>query len=59
VCPSSIALWFDKKDYIVHLCKQRFFQRSKYSLAIPILQDEHDMDKFFEWLGIFSIDGDL
>jgi len=59
VCPSSIAAWFYNQDYSVHLCKQRFFQRSKYSLTIPILQDEYDIDRFFEWLGIFSIDGDL
>ncbi|XP_012230065.1 ribonuclease P protein subunit p40-like isoform X1 [Linepithema humile] len=56
VCPSSIAAWFEKLDYTVDLASQRFSQRTEYSLMIPTLQDECNIDKFFEWLGIFSTD---
>ncbi|XP_029170706.1 LOW QUALITY PROTEIN: ribonuclease P protein subunit p40-like [Nylanderia fulva] len=59
LCPSSIAKWFHIRSYDVYLCHETFFQKTKYSLTIPTLQEECNLDKFFEWLGIFSIGGDL
>ncbi|XP_060819134.1 ribonuclease P protein subunit p40-like [Bombus pascuorum] len=59
LCPSSVAAWFHKRKYSVSLCQQTFLQRIEYSLPIPIISDEFDNDKFFEWLGIFSICGNL
>ncbi|EFN83753.1 Ribonuclease P protein subunit p40 [Harpegnathos saltator] len=59
LCPSSVAAWFSTHGYNVCLCHQMFSQRTEYSLMIPTLQDGCDIDKFFEWLGIFSIAGDL
>ncbi|XP_050446079.1 ribonuclease P protein subunit p40-like isoform X1 [Cataglyphis hispanica] len=59
LCPSSIAAWFYACNYDVYLCHQTCFQRAKYSTTIPILQEGCDLDKFFEWLGFFSIGGDL
>ncbi|XP_061935998.1 ribonuclease P protein subunit p40 isoform X2 [Apis cerana] len=59
VCPSSVAAWFHKRKYSVFLCQQVFLQRTEYSLSIPIISNESDTDKFFEWLGVFSICGDL
>jgi len=61
VCPSSVAAWFHARNYNVCLCSQKFSQRTEYSLTIPTYEDRHnetDTD-FFEWLGVFSIDGDL
>ncbi|XP_012540273.1 ribonuclease P protein subunit p40 isoform X2 [Monomorium pharaonis] len=64
ICPSSVAAWFHARNYNVYLCRQKFSQRTKYSLAIPVYEDKHnnkcktDSD-FFEWLGVFNIDGDL
>lgn len=61
VCPSSVAAWFHARNYNVCLCSQKFSQRTEYSLTIPTYEDrrnETDTD-FFEWLGVFSIDGDL
>jgi len=61
MCPSSIAAWFYARNYNVCRCCQKFFQKIKYSLTIPTYEDtcnNTDID-FFEWLGIFSIDGDL
>ncbi|XP_076474994.1 ribonuclease P protein subunit p40-like isoform X2 [Bombus vancouverensis nearcticus] len=59
LCPSSVAAWFHKRKYSVSLCRQTFLQRIEYSLPIPIISNEFDNDKFFEWLGIFSICGNL
>lgn len=59
LCPSSIAKWFHIYSYNVYLCHQTFFQKIKYSITIPTLQEECDLDKFFEWLGVLSIGGDL
>lgn len=59
LCPSSVAAWFHKRKYSVSLCQQKFLQRIEYSLPIPIISNEFDNDKFFEWLGIFSICGNL
>ncbi|XP_025993576.1 ribonuclease P protein subunit p40 [Solenopsis invicta] len=63
-CPSSIAAWFHARNYNVCLCRQKFSRRAYYSLAIPTYEDEcNDKNKtdadFFEWLGVFSINGDL
>ncbi|XP_071633373.1 ribonuclease P protein subunit p40 [Temnothorax longispinosus] len=62
VCPSSVAAWFHTRNYNVCLCHQKLSQkRTKYSLTIPTYADrcsKTDTD-FFEWLGVFSIDGDL
>ncbi|KAG5330524.1 RPP40 protein, partial [Acromyrmex charruanus] len=61
MCPSSIAAWFYARNYNVCLCCQKFSQKIKYSLTIPTYEDtcnNTDID-FFEWLGVFSIDGDL
>lgn len=59
VCPSSIAAWFHKHGYKVSLCRQTFFQRTQYSLQIPIISNGCDIEAFLEWLGIFCISGDL
>lgn len=59
VCPSSVAAWFHKRKYNVFLCQQVFLQRTEYCLSIPIISNESDHDKFFEWLGVFTICGDL
>ncbi|KAK9302858.1 hypothetical protein QLX08_005264 [Tetragonisca angustula] len=59
LCPSSVAAWFHKYNYNVSLCQQTFSQRIEYSLPIPIISDESDNDKFFEWLGVLSICGNL
>ncbi|KAM0731745.1 Ribonuclease P protein subunit p40 [Formica fusca] len=59
LCPSSIAAWFYTRNYDVCLCRQTCFQRAKYSIIIPTLQEGCNLDTFFEWLGVFSIGGDL
>nr|XP_003706864.1 PREDICTED: ribonuclease P protein subunit p40-like isoform X1 [Megachile rotundata] len=59
LCPSSVAAWFYKRGYNVSLCHQTFIQKAEYSLKIPLLSNDSDNDKFFEWLGVFSISGDL
>ncbi|OAD62896.1 hypothetical protein WN48_07357 [Eufriesea mexicana] len=59
LCPSSVAAWFHEHKYNVFLCQQTFLQRTEYSLPIPIISNEFDNDKFFEWLGVLSICGDL
>ncbi|XP_076247109.1 ribonuclease P protein subunit p40 isoform X2 [Calliopsis andreniformis] len=59
LCPSSIAAWFYKHQYNVSLCHQTFQRRIEYSLKVPIVSDDSDYEKFFEWLGVFSISGDL
>ncbi|XP_072753537.1 ribonuclease P protein subunit p40 [Anoplolepis gracilipes] len=59
LCPSSIAAWFSARNYDVYLCSQTFFSKTKYSLTIPTLQEGYNLDKFFEWIGVFSIGGDL
>lgn len=59
LCPSSIAAWFYAHNYYVYLCHQTFSQRTKYSITIPTLQERCNLDKFFEWLGVFSMGGDL
>ncbi|XP_017876454.2 ribonuclease P protein subunit p40-like [Ceratina calcarata] len=59
ICPSSVAAWFHKRNYSVLLCHQTFSQRIEYSVKIPILSNEVDHDKFFEWLGVFSTFGNL
>ncbi|XP_032689904.1 ribonuclease P protein subunit p40-like isoform X2 [Odontomachus brunneus] len=55
LCPSSVAAWFSTHGYNVYLCRQIFSQRTEYSLTVPTLQDGCNIDKFFEWLGVFSI----
>ncbi|KAL6267111.1 hypothetical protein P5V15_000190 [Pogonomyrmex californicus] len=61
VCPSSIAAWFHEHNYTVRLCQQKLSHRTEYSVSIPTYEDKYDMNdiNFFEWLGVFSIDGDL
>lgn len=59
LCPSSIAAWFYVRNYDVFLCHQTYSQRTKYSITIPTLQEGCNLEKFFEWLGVFSIGGDL
>ncbi|KZC05068.1 hypothetical protein WN55_08673, partial [Dufourea novaeangliae] len=59
LCPSSVAEWFHKHGYNVSLCHQSFIQRTEYSLRIPVLSEETDNNKFFEWLGVLSISGEL
>ncbi|XP_066602370.1 ribonuclease P protein subunit p40-like isoform X3 [Prorops nasuta] len=59
VCPSSIASWFHEHGYHVSLCCQKFNYRTKYSLTIPTMENGYDNDKFFEWLGVFSIAGEM
>jgi len=61
MCPSSIAAWFHACDYNVSLCCQKFSQMTKYSLMIPTYEDRCNKTDigFFEWLGVFSIDGDM
>ncbi|XP_014467541.1 PREDICTED: ribonuclease P protein subunit p40-like [Dinoponera quadriceps] len=60
LCPSSVAAWFSAHGYDVRLCRQTFSRRAEYSLTVPtILEEGCDIDKFFEWLGVFSIAGDL
>ncbi|XP_020300554.1 ribonuclease P protein subunit p40-like isoform X2 [Pseudomyrmex gracilis] len=58
ICPSSIAAWFYTHNYSVCLCHQKFSQKIEYSLTIPVLQEESNIDRFFEWLGVFSV-GDI
>ncbi|XP_012262665.2 ribonuclease P protein subunit p40-like [Athalia rosae] len=59
LCPSSVAAWFHKRGYEVKLCRQVKVERSEYSLKIPIINSSTDDGKLFEWLGMFSIGGDL
>ncbi|XP_029053558.2 ribonuclease P protein subunit p40-like [Osmia bicornis bicornis] len=59
LCPSSIAAWFHKREYNVSLCHQSFLQKTEYSLKVPIISNDSNNDKFFEWLGVFTISGDL
>lgn len=59
LCPSSVAAWFHKRNYNVLLCHQTFTQKIEYCVKIPTLSNEVDHDKFFEWLGLFSISGNL
>ncbi|XP_031825879.1 ribonuclease P protein subunit p40 [Nomia melanderi] len=59
LCPSSVAAWFYEHQYNVLLCRQTFMQKTEYSLRIPIISEDSDNDKFFEWLGVLSISGEL
>ncbi|XP_012275098.1 ribonuclease P protein subunit p40-like [Orussus abietinus] len=59
VCPSSIAAWFHQRGYVVSLCSQSFIRRAEHSITIPLIDDDTDHEKFFEWLGILSVGGDL
>ncbi|XP_015603969.1 ribonuclease P protein subunit p40 [Cephus cinctus] len=59
LCPSSIGAWFHSRGYSVSLCQQKFIRRSEYSIKVPIIEEHANYDKLFEWLGVFSIGGDL
>ncbi|XP_076281285.1 ribonuclease P protein subunit p40 isoform X2 [Lasioglossum baleicum] len=59
LCPSSVAAWLNEHQYNVLLCHLTFTQKAEYSLRIPTISEEGDNEKFFEWLGVFSISGDL
>ncbi|XP_051159962.1 ribonuclease P protein subunit p40-like isoform X2 [Leptopilina boulardi] len=59
VCPSSIAAWFHKRNYKISLCHQSFVNRTRYSIDVPVVDDSCDYHQFFEWLGLFSVDGNL
>ncbi|XP_033330504.2 ribonuclease P protein subunit p40 isoform X2 [Megalopta genalis] len=59
LCPSSIAAWFHEHQYNVLLCHLTFTQKTEYSLKIPTISEEGDNNTFFEWLGVFSISGEL
>ncbi|XP_011862819.1 PREDICTED: ribonuclease P protein subunit p40-like [Vollenhovia emeryi] len=61
VCPSSVAAWFHERKYVVRVCCQKLFHRTKYSVEVPTYKDKgNECDKnFFEWLGVFSIEGDI
>ncbi|XP_076181767.1 ribonuclease P protein subunit p40 [Ptiloglossa arizonensis] len=59
LCPSSVAAWFNERHYNVFLCHQTSQQNIEYSLRIPIISKGFNNDKFFEWLGVFSVSGDL
>lgn len=54
-----MAAWFHTQGYNVRLCRQTLTRRIEYSLAVPTIQDKNNIDEFFEWLGVFSIAGDL
>ncbi|XP_034952377.1 ribonuclease P protein subunit p40-like [Chelonus insularis] len=58
LCPSSIAAWFHNRTYKVFLCKENFIKRVSTSLSIPLIENNYDTNKFIEWIGVFSIDGD-
>ncbi|XP_033230814.1 ribonuclease P protein subunit p40-like [Belonocnema kinseyi] len=59
LCPSSVAAWFNNRGYEVSLCRQNFIHRSRYSVDVPVVDDSCDHEMVFEWLGVFSIDGNL
>ncbi|XP_014204186.1 ribonuclease P protein subunit p40 [Copidosoma floridanum] len=60
VCPSSVAAWLEKRSYAVSVCRQRANKRIQLTANyIPMLEDGCNYDEFFEWLGLFSIDGNL
>ncbi|XP_076685477.1 ribonuclease P protein subunit p40 isoform X4 [Andrena cerasifolii] len=59
LCPSSVAAWFYDHQYNVSLCHQTFSQKLEYSLQVPRISKDLDIDKFFEWLGVFCISGAL
>ena len=59
LCPSSVAAWFYDHQYNVSLCHQTFSQKLEYSLKVPRISKDLDIDKFFEWLGVFCISGAL
>ena len=59
MCPSSIAAWFSKRGYSVSVCHQQKIRRAEYSLNIPVINDGFSRDLFFEWLGVFTIGGNL
>ncbi|XP_011501085.1 PREDICTED: ribonuclease P protein subunit p40-like isoform X2 [Ceratosolen solmsi marchali] len=58
ICPSSVAAWFDKRGFPVNICHQQVIRRCEYSLEIPALV-QNNYKEFFEWLGVFCIDGNL
>ncbi|XP_015108974.1 ribonuclease P protein subunit p40 isoform X2 [Diachasma alloeum] len=59
VCPSSAAAWFHQKGYKVSLCRQRHSERLEHNCRIPSVGPDCDDERFLEWLGIFSIGGDV
>ncbi|XP_015171729.1 PREDICTED: ribonuclease P protein subunit p40-like [Polistes dominula] len=60
LCPSSVAAWFHQRGYSVSLCRQKLSYRSENRVNIPIVTDSFNLnDDFFEWLGVFSIFGDI
>ncbi|XP_058806318.1 ribonuclease P protein subunit p40-like [Phymastichus coffea] len=59
VCPSSVAAWFQNRGYSVSVCHIQPIRRVEYSLDIPVLNNTYNLDDFFEWLGIFSVGGNL
>lgn len=59
LCPSSVAAWFHNRGYSVSVCHVQPIRRTEYSLEIPVLHDSYNLNNFFEWLGLFSVDGKL
>ncbi|KAK2586097.1 hypothetical protein KPH14_008378 [Odynerus spinipes] len=59
LCPSSIAAWFYERGYSVLLCHQKVSEKIEYRTNIPIVTNGFNINDFFEWLGIFSISGDI
>ncbi|XP_046826355.1 ribonuclease P protein subunit p40-like [Vespa crabro] len=58
-CPSSVAAWFHEHGYNVSLCRQKVSQRTEYRVNIPTVIDGFIVNDFFEWLGVFSISGEI
>ncbi|KAL2743489.1 ribonuclease P protein subunit p40-like [Vespula maculifrons] len=59
MCPSSVAAWFHERGYTVSLCRQKLSYKTEYRVNIPILTDAFNNTTFFEWLGFFSISGEI
>ncbi|KAL2714231.1 ribonuclease P protein subunit p40-like [Vespula squamosa] len=59
MCPSSVAAWFHERGYTVSLCRQKFSCKTEYNINIPTVIDGFNNTAFFEWLGLFSISGEI
>ncbi|KAJ8672673.1 hypothetical protein QAD02_003933 [Eretmocerus hayati] len=59
VCPSSLAAWFNRLGYAISVCHQELTRRTEYTIEIPTFENGFKQDEFFEWLGVFSIGGNL
>ncbi|KAI4493139.1 hypothetical protein M0802_009689 [Mischocyttarus mexicanus] len=60
MCPSSVAAWFHQRGYSVSLSQPKLSYRTESNVNVPILTDSYNINEdFYEWLGMFSISGNI